>query len=62
MRSEIVFWKGYTEDHEKMLGVQSRKFVDEDKIQSCINYSFERKGDYESDNLILKDDKEAETV
>jgi hypothetical protein len=40
--------------------MESKKIIDEGKIQSCINMSFERRGDLESDNTILRDDKNAE--
>jgi hypothetical protein len=32
MRNEIVFWEGYSDRHDEMIGVHSRKHVDESKI------------------------------
>jgi len=42
---------------EEMAIIESSKLVDEEKIQDCINDSFENKGDLDSNNKILQADK-----
>jgi len=52
--------KGFSDENESILTTMLNEYIPHDKIVTCVDYSFERKGDLESENKILAEDKRVE--